>query len=40
MSGATYTKNTKWPKDFDLITAGAILVDVEGNPIEDQDEEE
>jgi hypothetical protein len=40
LSGAKYTKNTKWSDEFDPVAAGAILVDEEGNPLEDSDEEE
>lgn len=35
LAGATYDKKTKWPEDFDPKAAGAILVDDQGNPIED-----
>lgn len=32
---ASYDSRTKWPKGFDPKAAGAILVDEDGNPVED-----
>lgn len=35
LNQARFTLNTKWPSDFDPKAAGVILVDDEGNPVED-----
>lgn len=40
LEGAKYTTKTIWPDGFDPKAVGAILVDDQGNPLEDSDVEE
>ena len=40
LTAVHYSANTAWPLGFNPQAAGAILVDDDGNPIEDSDEDE
>jgi len=40
LDDAKYTTGTKWPDGFDAQAAGAILVDDDGNPVEDANDGE
>ena len=37
LTGAKYSSTTRWPEGFDPIAAGAILVDENGDPVEQED---